>query len=1253
MEETHHNKTSKRGRSLWIACAAVALVLFLLLATVQVVLHGRFLQTLVSQYAPQFVEGSLQTGRIRGSILRNFPNLHLTVEGASLTYPHERFARYDTLGAQSRFRQAGQGPGVDTLLSFKQLNLSINLFRALRGQYHLHGIKLDGARIFAHQFDSTTASWNILPFLAGDADTTSAPMPDVTLRRIELTGKPLVIYTHAEDTLFGAVGIQRARFAGKLKLNDLKNRKIDLRIDNLFVGGRKGSDTLGFALQSLSVDENKGPVHAEATARAFLAPASSARMAIPLSLSTDIRFPEDNFSSISLRDISLQAAMLSLGGNADLRFCGDSTYIGADASLEACPVQEVTQFFGDRIPALKGLKTDAVVSLTASCQGYYVPATAQLPEFSANLEIPESAVDYDRFERAGRLAADISMESNPSGGITLNLSELVADLQGIVIEGSGDVPDLLAEDPVIRLDARARASLDTLATFLPDSLGIRASGDISAMLKGGIKLSQISLYKFSQSSLNGRITSDGLSVSERPHDIQAFLGPTRITLGPAGDSLKDLTALGRKLQAVQADIDTLNATYGPTTFIRGSRIRLFAQNAVSADSQEYGKEINPVIGQLSAQRLAMTGEDSLFVALQGTRNSFRYAGQKNETHTAPALSLTSRNQGLFLRQGSGRLGLRNAAFQVTARNTTFRKTQRRKAFLDSLQRVYPGVRRDSLLQRMFASRTRELPSFLKDEDFRKKDIDIRLSESMARYVRDWSLSGVLDIGSGMIISPHFPLKNRLSRVKGTFDNNTVHLDNLTIHSGESDLTATGKLSGLRRALTSRGILDLDLKLTSERLNANELLAAYDAGSKFVPSGQAAALEEGLSDEAYLSQVVTDTLDTAEATLSSLLVIPANLNARIHLQANEIDYSDLAVNWLASDIAIRQRCLQVTNTLATSNMGDIYFEGFYSTTSKEDIKAGFDLNMVDITADKVITLFPAVDSIIPMLKAFKGMLDCEMAATSDLDTEMNLVMPSIVGIMKIMGSDLAMEENEGLRKIAKTLMFKDQKIGRIEDMSVQGLIGNSTLEIFPFLLKVSRYTLAMSGLQNFDQSFNYHISVLKSPLPMRFGVDLTGNFDNWKYKIGKARYKSTRIPVFTAQIDTMQVNLVESIHNIFRKGVDVAVRQNEAMNDSIQLRKQALGYDTDAPLDSLSSREKKALEEYVGEAPDSVMSANPVLQERIDSLSAAPALNTSDVPVEAVESKMQQRLDERAARREQRRSQRKEKGCGLFRKKTTP
>ena len=82
------------------------------------------------------------------------------------------------------------------------------------------------------------------------------------------------------------------------------------------------------------------------------------------------------------------------------------------------------------------------------------------------------------------------------------------------------------------------------------------------------------------------------------------------------------------------------------------------------------------------------------------------------------------------------------------------------------------------------------------------------------------------------------------------------------------------------------------------------------------------------------------------------------------------------------------------------MGGIQFDGFYSTRTKEDLKTGFSLNMSDITAEKVIELLPAVDTIMPMLKSFKGLLNCELAATASLDTNMNVITPSINGVVRI-------------------------------------------------------------------------------------------------------------------------------------------------------------------------------------------------------------------------------------------------------------
>ena len=82
------------------------------------------------------------------------------------------------------------------------------------------------------------------------------------------------------------------------------------------------------------------------------------------------------------------------------------------------------------------------------------------------------------------------------------------------------------------------------------------------------------------------------------------------------------------------------------------------------------------------------------------------------------------------------------------------------------------------------------------------------------------------------------------------------------------------------------------------------------------------------------------------------------------------------------------------------------------------------------------------------------------------------------------------------------------------------------------MKMDRYTTAISGKQDMDMNLDYHISVIKSPVPMRLGIDITGNMDDLKIGLGKVRYKNTNLPVYTKQIDSTRINLREQIRNIY-------------------------------------------------------------------------------------------------------------------------
>ena len=1151
-------KTTKKFRGLKIGLGVVLGLWLLVTVVLQIVLSTNFLTKMANKYAAEYVDGNVSFGAISASMFRSFPNLEVSVDDFTLTYPHDRFAAYDTTGIANYLRNAGRGSSVDTLASFRNLSVSLNYVSVLRGKFRIPSATLDGARIFAHQYDSTTANWDMFIIPESD-DTSSVALPPVILKKVGLTGNPYVAFTSPKDTLFASMTMVQTIFDGRMDISDPWKSKIGFSIDSLDVEGRLPADTLSFMLNRFSIDEKKEVYDIMGNADARLATKTFGRIVIPIDMGMKMSFPERDLNSISVRDLHADIATLDITGMGDVSRETDSTYVRAELSINECPVEETVSLFASKVfPEALKLKTDAKVTLTALCDGWYVPAKKALPELIAELIIPKTSLSYQGYPYKGSIVADVDAMTDRYGKLAVVVEDFTADLAGVKLSANGTAEDVFCGDPLVELDATANIDLGTIDDFLPE--GFSAEGKIDAGLSGYILLSDMSLYNFSRADLEGYLRSEGFSVTDKPDSIYAFFDKTDIKLGKAG---KD-AVLGADLLGFKGTVDSLYATLGESMFFRGRGFTMTAQNSANALSKEYGKEIHPIVGSIGADHITMTGDDSLYVGISGTSNSFKYSNRKDEGKTLPLLSLNSRNSGISLRQGVNRAGANDASFSISAVMQGARKQGQRKHFLDSLQKVYPGVPKDSLISKMV--RQRRAPAYMED-DFRSSDMDFQLSESLAKYLREWSMNGKLDIAEGSVITPYFPLKNTIENARGSFGDNKINLSNITVRSGESDLSMNGTVSGIRRALTAKGILTIDMNVTSDRINTDEMMAAYTAGSQYIKSSEAIALNKTISDEQYMAEVVSADLPV-DNTDYSLIVIPANIDMTLQLEGHEIDYSQLIIDWFASDIKMKGRTLQITNTVATSNMGDIYLEGFYSTRTKKDITAGFDLNMVDITADKVITLFPAVDSIIPLLKSFKGDLDCEMAATTQMDTNMNFIPSTINGILKIKGSDLSVEDNGGLRKLTSLLMFKDKRIGHIDDMSVQGLITDNTLEVFPFVMGVDRYTLAMNGTQNFDQSFRYHVSVLKSPLPFRFGINLSGDFDNWKYKIGKAKYKNINVPVFTTEIHDMQMNLVSSIHDIFSRGAELVHRNtaHDAANMGSTVAAVDTGEEDDEDLD---------------------------------------------------------------------------------------
>jgi hypothetical protein len=224
----------------------------------------------------------------------------------------------------------------------------------------------------------------------------------------------------------------------------------------------------------------------------------------------------------------------------------------------------------------------------------------------------------------------------------------------------------------------------------------------------------------------------------------------------------------------------------------------------------------------------------------------------------------------------------------------------------------------------------------------------------------------------------------------------------------------------------------------------------------------------------------------------------------------------------------------------------------------------------------------------MIGSIEGLLNCEIAATASLDTTMSLMMPTVNGIARMSGKSLKVSDDELYTSVARKLMFRNKKEGKIDSLKVEGSIKDNRLEVYPFIIKLDRYTLGVGGVQNMDMSFKHHISVLRSPILIRLGLNLSGpDYDNIKFKLGKALYKPKKVDSFTNEIDSTKVVLKKSIDEIFETGVEKTI-QNTDMQSHIAQRKLAIGYINAAEMEmeELSEKDLKKLEE--NEATENAM-----------------------------------------------------------------
>ncbi len=245
----------KGGRTLLKICAWGIGIWLVILIGLQAVLSPAILTGLVNRAAGDYIDGDLHFGRASASVITNFPNLNVTLEDVSLTYPPDRFTSFYGNVPDGRLLRSGHSPDADTLASFKRFSTSIDLASLIAGHIRIPSLELSKPRIFAKHYSENDANWNIFKASSEGPDSNeeedrsgSGPLPRITVEKIVFDQKPFIVYCSPKDTLFTALHLNGLDFKGRLSTRKTHRNRISFTADTLVVAGRMASDTISLKL---------------------------------------------------------------------------------------------------------------------------------------------------------------------------------------------------------------------------------------------------------------------------------------------------------------------------------------------------------------------------------------------------------------------------------------------------------------------------------------------------------------------------------------------------------------------------------------------------------------------------------------------------------------------------------------------------------------------------------------------------------------------------------------------------------------------------------------------------------------------------------------------------------------------------------------------------------------------------------------------------------------------------------------------
>ena len=790
-------------------------------------------------------------------------------------------------------------------------------------------------------------------------------------------------------------------------------------------------------------------------------------------LQTDLRLIRSQ-RTLELKDalLDINGIQLDLKGTLRRDTVAKAANVDLQYSLHAPSLETVLRMIPASILKKRDVNAQGEVTVNGTLKGLY--GKKQMPLATLKVDINQASAQYKGMPYGiDEISADFFGQVD-----LMKKAPSYADLK--IFRFRGAHTDILADariddllgDPDITFHTTSTVDLTALSQTFPLQKGVSMGGKLDADIKLRCRLSTLKKQDIGHIKAGGKLNMEGLFL----RDVnKGFDFTSDATFAFMGNNVLGAKATINNMQLqsrrLNSNLQNLTATIGTTNPQDTTRIAHMKCNLT----------LNRLKASMPLDSIdAYCGKTTASVELKPSdRNKER-----------PHITFTLKADTLF-----GHMGDSLRAFCRSTSGTITLQPGRRNT--DKPQ-IGLKLNADTLFCRMGSM---------------KMGMDKAGIAVTADKLRDsvWIPKGIVGFNRLSIRTPQCALPIRMMKTSVTVGNRAITLRNATMRIGRSDLTASGSVHDLYGAMKFHKTLRAKLDLTSRNLNCNQLIRS-------------------LSFPEDTLQAETDTT----ATNLKLFVIPRNVDFELTTNLRRVRYGKMLFTDVKGDVDVRNQAIHLKE-LSMEGMGaTMKTTLLYRAARPQAGYAGFDFKLHDVNIGHLVDFVPSLDSIVPMLRSFEGVVDFNVAAASALDSCFNLKIPSLRSAIHIKGDSLVLMDGETFAEISKKFLFKNKERNLIDSIAVNISVQDGNVTVYPFVIQMDRYRAAVGGTQDLAMNFDYHISILKSPIPFKLGLNIRGNLDKMKFGLGKAKYKDAVTPVEIRKVDSTIVRMGDQIVKDFRR-----------------------------------------------------------------------------------------------------------------------